>query len=183
MSPNVRPLPLFVACALAACVGDDPGTTVTVQPDGSAGGAEAAATTPEKLGQSMADDFCRQSSPRPTAAWRAWISDTNSNAIDRVGNGPWYRSDHQQVFADKASLANPPKVPLNIDELGNTVTADQFAWTGTNASGQTAQPCGFSWGTSLGNGGVGQVGALDKTWTELKDVACTTTAHLYCFEL
>ncbi|MBX3204549.1 MAG: hypothetical protein KF764_05740 [Labilithrix sp.] len=167
-----------------------------MKPDGSDAGAEAAATTPEKLvfvtsetkqgffgGQAAADDYCRQRSPRPTVAWRAWISDDNSNAIDRVGNGPWYRSDHQQVFANKAALASPPKVPLNIDELGNTVSADQLVWTGTDASGQTAQHCGFNWGTSLGKGAVGQVGALDKTWTEFKDASCTTAAHFYCFEL
>jgi hypothetical protein len=184
---------LFFGCALTACVGDDPVVAPVSTSDAGADAALVAA--PEKLvfvtstkqqgffgGQVKADDICRQKSQRPSAVWRAWISD-DTNAIDRVGNGPWYRSDHQLVFAGKAALASSPKVPINLDELGNTVSADQVVWTGTNASGQAATRCGLTWGTSIGNATVGQIGAGDKTWTEYKDQGCDQYGRFYCFEL
>src|SRR5689334_7241626 len=62
----------------------------------------------------------------------AWLSDTTTNAIDRVVNdvGPWVRLDGTLVFANKAQMRSLPSAPIDVDEFGQ-VTHAEGVWTGT----------------------------------------------------
>ena len=46
--------------------------------------------------------------------WRAWLSSSSANAIDRlVDVGPWYRLDQQtKLFESRAAIAQGPLVPI-----------------------------------------------------------------------
>src|SRR6185503_6014354 len=111
-------------------------------------------------GLSGADEICRQialqSMPGNAKTWRAFLSVTRGpagqpvNAIDRVGNGPWYDRLSRVIALNKADLVqarprgadpaiandlpNEHGIPNhNPDGTGNVDNHDML--TGTNASG------------------------------------------------
>ncbi len=126
--------------------------------------------------------------------WKAWISTSTVNAIDRiVGNGPWYRMDGAVAFPNRARLGTTPVVPISIDEMGGTPDPFYEAWTGTALGGFKA-PLGsrqsvtcWDWtstvdSTSVG-GVVGDIDANGSTWTNLATGYCSPFhRRLYCFE-
>jgi hypothetical protein len=116
-------------------------------------------------------------------SWRAWLSDSSNNAFDRVLGGPWYRTDGQMAFANRAALASGPLVPLDRDENGSPLPADQLVFTGTGTSGQWAGMDCAGWSTSsMGVGVNGDADSTNTLWTIVGAIPCNTGAHLYCFE-
>ena len=125
--------------------------------------------------------------------WRAWLSDANNDAIDRItGAGPWKRMDGQVAFADRAALLVGPAVPINLDQTNTRVPINSGVWTGTAANGRYASKTTLGKGncddwtnsssTGQPSGEVGDTETLDGGWTDIADHECFVGARLYCFE-
>jgi hypothetical protein len=120
-------------------------------------------------------------------AWRAWISDRNTDAIANIiGDGPWIRIDELPVFASKAALStSDPENPILVDEHGAELGPLELAWTGTDNAGikslfcsdglEDWKPDGSLYGTA------GSIG-LPSLWSQSANVPCSNAHHLYCFE-
>ena len=116
--------------------------------------------------------------------WIAWLSDTNTNAINRIADvGPWYLLDGRMVFANKAGLTGNPMVRLNVNENGNANSV-LFPWTGTNANGTKAATNCNNWtnGTAGMQGECGNTGSTTATWTAGGPLPCFIQYNLFCFE-
>jgi hypothetical protein len=76
-----------------------------------------------------------------TRTWRAYLSTTEENAVDRIGEGPWFNADGVLVATDLESVhtAGLPREPVNLvlDENGDAVPANQHdILTGSNEDGE-----------------------------------------------
>jgi hypothetical protein len=74
-------------------------------------------------------------------AWRAYLSTAAENAVDRIGEGPWFNAEGVMVAADLASLhtAGLPREPVQLvlDETGAVVPGNQHdILTGSDAAGR-----------------------------------------------
>jgi hypothetical protein len=152
-------------------------------------------------GLAGADAKCQAAAAAATAAgfsnfagtvWKAWLSDSSANAIDRLGfDGPYYAPFQNRVFNNKAHVAYIPAhlyQGINVDETGRQIFSfPSCVWTGTLAGGTKATNTCQNWTdascTGHNDGETGGVGATDNTWTELgTNSLCGPTAHLICFE-
>ncbi len=119
-------------------------------------------------------------------AYRAWISDSNTDAIDRfVNDSPLYRTDgvlFAHSFADLA--AGLLLTSLSVDEFGVAMD-DRKAWTGTLGDGTSSDYNCSDWQPPAGGGPVygtqGQSWRIDYPWTDEGQSDCVESAHLYCF--
>jgi hypothetical protein len=152
-------------------------------------------SAPQLNGLDGADKICLDAATSAGlgGAWKAWLSDDKTNAIDRIADvGPWRLTDKQTTlaFADKTSLTNPPQASLYWDEKGESVFAAyppgqpvySEVWTGTRDSGKSGDNNCSNWTESQG---FGDVGFIDSRvyWTSIGYPRnCFATNHLYCFE-
>ena len=124
--------------------------------------------------------------------FRAWLSDANIDAIDRLpSDGPWVRIDGAAIAADKAGLAAGALLanPL-VTEDGTYLVplgggGESLVWTGTLADGtRAAQSCqGWTSARSSDSGLEGFITYLLPSWTENGPAECDSSwLHLYCFE-
>jgi hypothetical protein len=139
-------------------------------------------------GLSGADAICSAAATAATltGSWKAWLSDSSTNAIDRMASvGPWYLVDKvTQVFADKASLANGPLAALSTDQKGDNVGVSDV-WTGTLPDGKRHVTNHCSDWSSASSGVAGRYGDSSLTttaWSSANDQNCDQPARLYCFE-
>ncbi len=140
-------------------------------------------------GLQVADNLCTSlaSSASLGGTWKAWLSDSHQDAIDRIVDvGPWYLMDGPMVFQDKANLMTSPMVKPLVDETGSTNWSWMYTWTGYGAVNTTMgdHACSDWGGTSL-TGVVGNPFSkaewnLASSSTPLLD--CSQMAHLYCIE-
>jgi len=75
-----------------------------------------------------ADSYCltlaQEADPTDTRPWRAYLSSSSEDAIDRIGTGPWHNANQQLIANSTTDLvANPPTSNLILDERGR-------AWNG-----------------------------------------------------
>lgn len=132
--------------------------------------------------------------PGSSSAWVAWLSDSSTNAIDRIPDvGPWTRTDGMLAFASKADLMKTPAVALDVDEYG-TVHHVVNVWTGTDVGG-TASAGGLSatcqdWSTNNPNnampapmGVTGSTDFKDAQWTNQLARPCQELHSIYCFQI
>lgn len=121
--------------------------------------------------------------------WKAWLSTTTSNAIDRItGAGPWFDTKGTVAFTGRAQLTTMPATSLWYDEAGVFLASDKI-WTGTGFGGtyvaalSGTAPCAEWTSAAMSNQAkVGQVGRSDVAWTAQSNTTCDQMAHLYCFE-
>ena len=142
-------------------------------------------------GLATADATCNAAAARANLGHRfvAWMSDAQTNAIDRVVDRPYVLVDGRPAidsFADQATygvlvLRNP----INVTESGTALSVDETAqhvWTGTSEAGLAAGHCN-NWRTSADRDGTkGSYSATDGRWTELGAAACNGPGRLYCFQ-
>ena len=134
-----------------------------------------------------ADTICNNTA---TAAglggtWKAWLSDSNTNAIDRINDvGPWYLLNGVKAFNNKVNLTTAPLVALNVNENGETF--DNDVWTGTNVGGTKSGDNCYEWwgGEDAGTYGDNRDPSI---WTDRGGPAnwiwCTNGfPSLYCIE-
>ena len=126
-----------------------------------------------------------------TGTFKAWLSDSSTDAIDNVTtgattDGPFYRLDGVKIADNKAALINTATTPLftaiTRDETG--AYNSNSVWTGTSPTGVlTANNC-VNWTSSSGgdHGTSGIEVESNSGWTTWSTVACNGNAALYCFE-
>jgi hypothetical protein len=118
-------------------------------------------------------------------SWRAWLSDSSTNAIDRLSDvGPWYRLDQQtKLFADRAALTQGPLGPIEDPTDANAGIRSQF-WSGTLLDGTASTGNCTDW-TSYVGGGTATVGRTDTAgsgWVDPTPLSCSKYLSLLCFE-
>lgn len=117
--------------------------------------------------------------------FRAWISASGANAIDRITSaGPWYLGT-EMVVASRAGLASGALLrAIRSDENGTTLpTSEDRIWTGTASNGSHSTPDCNGWTSTSGSGRVGEGERSDTGWTSLTTEACNQVNRIYCFEL
>lgn len=162
-------------------------------------------------GASGADAKCAAaaSAGNLPGTWVAWISyvdpgNVQRDAISRVtSTRPFFltcpkNNEYVKVFNNSAQLAGAPLVRIDCNEFGQAITTANSTtaavWTGTSSGGtlgnDTCNPSVFAgddWKTSgAGNGTIGSFGpnqALTEWTSSPPSRSCSTTAHLYCFQL
>lgn len=117
--------------------------------------------------------------------WKAWLSTSSQNAIDRITNEKYVRIDGQIIANDKNDLINSTIAhPINITEINDIITgSEQRVWTGTETNGQGAFDTCLDW-TKNDFSMDGEEGAVASTseWTSGTANECAKLNKLYCFE-
>jgi len=123
--------------------------------------------------------------------WRAWLSDSATDAIDRINDsGPWYLVDRcTQRFASKQAITfTGPTGELNVDENGVAVhPAESGIWSGTDRFGHFNRfPVCDDWTDNTGRfeGGTGSP-YFDwdtEAWTDFVTEPCGLSNRLLCLE-
>jgi hypothetical protein len=119
----------------------------------------------------------------------AWLSDSSSNAIDRLGNakGPWFLTDPTRdamVFANPIDLVSiPPRVGIKNTEDGG-IQNDVIVWTGTTNAGTLKVSANASCGDWVDGSLGGRCGQNVNTngWTDIVDEDCVVPHAIYCFQ-
>lgn len=176
---------------------DDPdapgdGDPAAVEPDGDAAGLRVFLTTlayTADLGGIVgADEICQfeAEGAQLSGRWRAWISDSSIDAIDRItGDGPWVDTGGTLLFNNHAHLRTAPLSPIVLDPYGQDTAFHDSVWTGTGTGGRRVWPdtCGDwtteDWTRDAGSG----ITAVGGQWTDSGPLPCEWEARLYCFEV
>jgi hypothetical protein len=141
-----------------------------------------------ETGLDAADAICQA---RATAAalpdastYKAWISDTTTDAIDRFQHlGPVTRLDGVKVAHSLGDLVDGQLLAsINVTDTGAYLGLSA-AWTGTETSGQLSGSSCTDWTSSSSGPSVwaGATNGTDATWTRQWGMACNSTIpRLYC---
>jgi hypothetical protein len=131
--------------------------------------------------------------------FKAWLSDTTTNAADRLSHGSGYvLVDGTLVAATWTQLTSGDLAHgIDLDEHGSAL-ANPYVWTDTNISGdaelslnQTANSCTDWTNSTYSSSEVGpddlafggEASATDGDWTATEDsFACDGVLHLYCLQ-
>lgn len=138
------------------------------------------------------DNLCKLAADAANlgGAWKAWLSDAKTNAIDRLAEvGPWYTVDGSEIiFNNKSNILTGPLTSVGYNENGELVGSEDGIWTGTKKNGQMdpeyVTDCdNWTNGTNTGDGWTG-LGYSDdpNNWTAYYLKPCQSPYHLYCFE-
>ena len=136
-------------------------------------------------GLAGADAICTEHARDANLAgtYVAWLSDSNTDARDRLeGARGWVRRDGR-VFADRVEDIVEGNIfnPVYLDENGTEVRSNVV--TGTEAGG-TASPDTCSDWTSEGGAESFHRGVshhVHPSWTSRQEIPCSQNARLYCF--
>ena len=117
--------------------------------------------------------------------WKAWLSDEDTDARDRIPDGEYLLLDGTPIANNKADLTDGALLhAINLDENLEPVSGEGV-WTGTDSDGTRSgegEYCAF-WSSGSG-GDEGQIGGVDYTsefWTNDGEDACSNDRRLYCF--
>ncbi len=134
--------------------------------------------------------------------FRAWLSDTKTDAIDRVPEGgPWRvltdgAKQGEVAFANRDGWKGYPKVLLEPSEFGAKVGVGEvpYTWTGTALGGTRLGGCSCSdWKSSENpskcskdyGGIIGSraASATSEQWTNVGPNPCDQRSSLLCFQV
>jgi len=142
-----------------------------------------------KTGIAAGDAICQTlaaAASLPNAnLFEAWLSDSTTNAIDRIASdGPWVRVDGMMVASSKPSLVNSWLLTsISQDEQG--VYSENGIWASTLSNGNYAGAACSDW-TSSSVSSTGYYGLStfvdDPGWTSWSTRNCGQLAALYCLE-
>ena len=117
--------------------------------------------------------------------WRAWLSSSSMNAIDRVADvGPWYRPDQQtKLFENRAAITQGPLVPIEDPADAGVGVRDLF-WSGTLLDGTASTANCTDWTEYVGGvtATVGRTDTAGSGWVAPTLQSCSTYLSLLCFE-
>jgi parallel beta-helix repeat protein len=146
-------------------------------------------------GLSGADAICEERAVEgglTGTSWTAWLSDDDTDAVDRIPDGEYQLVNGTVIADDKADLIDGMlNAAINLDEFGNSKA--EFAWTGTNTSGtNTGSNCQGWTDDSVEDfcqpeipdcGDRGVSSATNADWTQLSGAPaqCNSQLSLYCF--
>lgn len=138
------------------------------------------------------DFLCNQAATNAELAgtFRAWLSTSTVNAIDRISDRKYVRTGDYAVVGYNRSDFTDGTISnaINRTEFGAAV-ADGPVWTGTDTAGTAHANTCTNWTVVGGgpppNGRQGATGAINSQWTSNGNTACaaTATAQLYCFQI
>jgi fibronectin type 3 domain-containing protein len=121
-----------------------------------------------------------------TGTFKAWLSDSTTDAADRfTSNGPWARLDGIKVAASKTDLIDGTLfAPINLT-IDGVYLSNHGVWTGSDDSGtKTANNCS-DWGndTITFNGTSGSAYKAGAGWAITWTSGCNGGVfRLYCLE-
>ncbi len=135
-----------------------------------------------------ADGLCQRLAEKSgySASFVAWISDSMSNAIDRLdAGGPWFLTDPTRdamAFPTKAAIPQGPQTPITSTEDGSASTPT-LVWTGTRDTGQVSIATCMDWKSHqpFDQGTVGSI-ADAGFWTNATTANCDFKLPIYCFQ-
>jgi len=122
-----------------------------------------------------------------TGTFKAWLSDSTTNAKDRfTSNGPWVRLDGVKIANNMADLTDGAIYStINLTETGQYMGA-YGVFTGTVSNGTAHASTCSNWtsNSSAVHGMAGIANYANQKWTEYYDLwGCDLTIyHLYCLE-
>ena len=133
--------------------------------------------------------------------WKAWLSDSTTNAKDRISDGFYVRARDKRVWnncwcgrviaSNKAQLTDGGiDVSISNTEYG-AVPGYYPVFTATNAQGNSAGSACSSWTSNIGCVSPGRNDVTNEEWTMWAasgccspgtGCRCSESKHLYCFE-
>jgi len=134
-----------------------------------------------------ADAFCQMRADAATlpGTYTAWLSNSTTDAIDRITEGARVRVDGVRIANSIADLTdNELFSSINVTEEGKYL-GNAYVWTGTSADGAALANRCNDW-TSNGNsvfGRVGRASAANRQWSDdYRNYSCSMSLNLYCFQ-
>lgn len=135
----------------------------------------------------VADAFCQDLAGDASlpGTYKAWLSSSTTDAIDRITEGARVRVDGVKIADSKADLTDAELFSsINVTETG-TYLGNYRVWTGTLANGTKYDNLCNDW-TSSDSGVYGRVGIAPATngwWTNnSSSYSCSVSLRLYCFQ-
>jgi hypothetical protein len=125
-----------------------------------------------------------------SGTWKAWLSDSNTDARERIANvGPWFYPDQSTQLTAGTDPSSGGLLAAIDRYQDNTPAGTNPVWTGTLSSGvrSPSNHC-EDWTSIAGtaNATDGSTGSSGNAWTDdLSPRVCdggAGPAHLYCFE-
>lgn len=118
--------------------------------------------------------------------WKAWLSDSTTNAKDRIANGRYIRLGDNALIANNISDLTDGSIahPINRNTRGNLVSGG-YTWTGTGWNGtvSSSNTCSnWTFGASGVYGKMGNIFYNTTKWTDDGRSYCGYAGYLYCFE-
>jgi Collagenase NC10 and Endostatin. len=140
-------------------------------------------------GLAGADAICAQRALAAGLAgtYRAWLSTSTVNAIDRLGSASgWVRPDGKPVLNNVADIAKDKLFyPPRLDEFGNDLGAAPAVITATLPDGTllaVLTTCGdFTSAIGGSTTGIGYASACSGMFTAAVNFGCAGQARIYCF--
>ena len=131
-----------------------------------------------------ADGLCTSAAAAAglAGAWTAWLSDSTTDARDRILDTEYRLLDGTLVATSLADLTDGT-LTAAIDQDENGATFAGNPWTGTQPDGTAAGDSCGDWtdATSGSDGTQGQFPSTTGTWTQLGTAPCDFQRALYCF--
>jgi hypothetical protein len=136
----------------------------------------------------VADEDCTRGANEMGASgtWRAWLSSSEIDAIDRIADvGPWYRVDQETLlFPSKADLLHGPAAPIDLTFDDPASDADVLFWSGTAIDGRRTSDNCMDW-TIYNLPAIATVGRADiagEAWVAADPLLCSNYLALLCIE-
>lgn len=136
---------------------------------------------------SAMDTVCqnRANAANLLGTWKAWLSDSTTNAKDRItDSGPWHLVSGPKVANNISDLTDGTlNAPINRNEFGSVVSTVEV-FTGTFYNGlKTTETCN-NWASNSGTdlGSTGTTNQSNQSWSQSSSNYCNTPSPIYCFE-
>ncbi|MFH0770375.1 MAG: S-layer homology domain-containing protein [Candidatus Peregrinibacteria bacterium] len=150
---------------------------------------------PNMGGINGADAHCQTAASTAglSGTWKALISTSGVNAVDRIPNGVYVRMDGKVIASSKADLFDGSiDVPIDKTEYGADAAAYTYPWTASDQVGKYTGPVNeyfpysscVDWTQTNGcHGYVGLATATDKEWINHTLISCVNDSELYCVQV
>lgn len=115
-------------------------------------------------------------------SWRAWLSSSTVDAIDRIADvAPWYRVDRETLlFASKQELTSGPRATIEA----MTDAEPMMFWSGTDLDGSRSTDNCSDWTVYIqpAIATVGRVDVVGESWVMDTPLLCSKYLALLCIE-
>lgn len=136
------------------------------------------------------DEICEElaeASSLPSGRYIAWLSDSTTDAKDRLGDASgWLRPDGRPFAASQADLLSENILyPISMDENGEMLASWEVGFTGTDKKGERTTHHCDDWTSreisKLYYGGSPHAGGGG--WSQDSSGPCTTARRLICLQI
>lgn len=128
-----------------------------------------------------AADATTQGFPGPSS-YKAWVSTSSENAIDRVTDQGYERVDSAVIASSSSSELGSGSIQNTINLEADGTSYSSFVWTGTGTNGTLGVNNCANWSLTIGNGTAGSALFNSALWTNAAStVGCFNNNPVYCF--